>query len=136
MQRLRYITDVATLKLDRDLCTGCRVCMNVCPHGVFSLAEDRKVTITDLDGCMECGACATNCAWQAITLKPGVGCAAAIINGWLHGTEPSCDGPGGCCVDVATAPAEAPTAQPVTDASSCCTPSSSSACDTRQDNPG
>ena len=33
-----------------------------------------------------------------ISVKPGVGCAAAIINGILTGSEPSCDCSGGeCC---------------------------------------
>ena len=40
---------------------------------------------------MECGACALNCVPGAINVKPGVGCAQAIINGWLTGSEPNCD---------------------------------------------
>ena len=39
---------------------------------------------------MECGACAVNCAFGAISVNTGVGCAAAISHGKLHGTEPSC----------------------------------------------
>lgn len=89
MQGMRYIEDVVTLKLDAEKCTGCRACTLVCPHGVFAMADKRAV-IADLDACMECGACALNCAPGAITLKPGVGCASAIIRGWLTGTEPSC----------------------------------------------
>ena len=40
---------------------------------------------------MECGACALNCVPGALSVEPGVGCAQAIINGWLTGSEPSCD---------------------------------------------
>jgi hypothetical protein len=40
---------------------------------------------------MECGACAKNCRPGPITVAPGVGCAAAVILGWLTGGEPSCD---------------------------------------------
>jgi len=87
---LRYIDDVVTLKLDTGKCTGCRMCTMVCPHAVFEPAE-RTVRIADRDRCIECGACARNCPEGAISLKPGVGCAAAIINGWIRGTEPSCD---------------------------------------------
>lgn len=90
MSGLRYIEGVVTLDLDAEKCNGCRLCTQVCPHGVF-VVEDRRARITDKDACMECGACAMNCAQGAITLKPGVGCAAAIINGWINGTEPSCD---------------------------------------------
>lgn len=96
MRTMRYISGVATLRLDAEKCTGCKVCLSVCPHAVFAETDDRRVRVADLDACMECGACATNCAFGAISLKPGVGCAEAIINGWIHKTEPSC-GDGGCC---------------------------------------
>jgi len=90
MAGLRYIDGVVTLELDAERCNGCTQCTLVCPHGVFVM-RDRRAEIVDRDACIECGACARNCAAEAIALKPGVGCAAAIINGWLHGTEPSCD---------------------------------------------
>lgn len=95
--KLRYLKNVATLKLDSDKCVGCGMCINVCPHAVFELYEG-KAKIADLDGCMECGACLKNCAFSAITVSPGVGCASAIIKGMLTGTEPSCDcSNGDCC---------------------------------------
>ena len=76
------------------------MCIEVCPHGVFELTGD-KARIIDRDSCMECGACAKNCAFGAIEVKPGVGCAAAVISGMLKGTEPACgcseDGSSGCC---------------------------------------
>jgi len=90
MAALRYIDNVVTLELDAGVCNGCMMCTMVCPHGVFTV-QDHKASIADLNACMECGACARNCAPGAIALEPGVGCAAAIINGWIHGTEPSCD---------------------------------------------
>ena len=94
----RYLKDVATLALDTDHCTGCGRCTEVCPHGVFDVT-DRKAQITDKDLCMECGACAKNCPTNAITVDAGVGCAAAIINSWFTGNEPTCgcSGDSGCC---------------------------------------
>lgn len=86
---LRYIEQVVTLELDVEKCNGCTLCTQVCPHGVFVM-EERRARIVDRGACMECGACARNCAQGAISLEPGVGCAAAIISGWMTGSEPSC----------------------------------------------
>lgn len=84
-----YLKNVATLKLHEDKCTGCGMCMEVCPHAVFEMGE-KKIRITDKDSCMECGACALNCPFSALEVHKGVGCAAAILYGLLKGTEPSC----------------------------------------------
>jgi NAD-dependent dihydropyrimidine dehydrogenase PreA subunit len=56
-----------------------------------------KARIVEKNLCMECGACAMNCPTEAIEVNAGVGCAAAIINGWITGGEPSCDCGSECC---------------------------------------
>ncbi len=89
MINLRYLPDVATLQLDQNLCDGCKMCTEVCPHAVFAV-ENKKARIVDLDACMECGACAQNCEPRAISVNPGVGCAAAIIYGALKGSDAVC----------------------------------------------
>ena len=78
MENFRYLSNVSTLHLDRDACTGCGMCEAVCPHAVFEI-EEKKAAVRDHDGCMECGACANNCPVDAISVTPGVGCAAYII---------------------------------------------------------
>lgn len=95
---LYYLANVSTLQLSRDKCIGCGICEIVCPHRVFTILEN-KAKITDLNRCIECGACSTNCPVAAIQVKAGVGCAWAIINGWLTGKEASCDSSDstGCC---------------------------------------
>jgi ferredoxin len=98
----RYLKNVSTLKLNTDKCKGCGKCAEVCPQNVFVMMEG-KTSIIDKDRCMECGACAKNCPFEAIEVKPGVGCAYAIIMGWLTKSEPSCgcsddsSSVGGCC---------------------------------------
>ena len=92
MERLRYLSGVATLALDRERCTGCGSCLPVCPHQLLA-PEDGRVKITDLDACMECGACSRNCPVGALTVDAGVGCAAAVIASSL-GWEGAC-----CCSD-------------------------------------
>jgi len=89
MKTMQYLKNVVTLKLNTELCTGCKMCINVCPHAVFEIV-DKKARIRDLDDCMECGACALNCQYGAISVKSGVGCAAGILNGILNGTEACC----------------------------------------------
>ncbi len=98
---MRYLSNVSTLEYDSSKCTGCTMCSQVCPHGVFEM-DGKKARITDADLCMECGACMRNCAAAAITVRSGVGCAAALIKGMITG-DASCgcsDGSeknGACC---------------------------------------
>ncbi len=96
MQTIRYLDDVVTLVLDTDACVGCGMCTLVCPHGVLAL-DGPKARIADYNGCMECGACAKNCPTDALTVTPGVGCAAYIIQAWIKGKENASCGGSGCC---------------------------------------
>jgi ferredoxin len=84
-----YLKNVVTLGFDPLKCTVCGMCVQVCPHGVFRIA-DRKAHITNRDKCMECGACALNCPAKAISVKTGVGCASAVISSYFTKGEPTC----------------------------------------------
>jgi len=92
MRPMIYLKDVTTLRLVSEKCTGCGMCLVVCPHAVLAL-NNGKVQIENRDACMECGACAQNCPFDAVTVKAGVGCAAAVINSALGRNNSSC-----CCV--------------------------------------
>lgn len=92
---------IPTLALNKEKCTGCQRCVQVCPHAVFEM-KDKKADIVALERCMECGACQLNCADGALSVETGTGCAQAIIRGAITGTEPSCgcegdSGGSGCC---------------------------------------
>jgi len=82
MPKLKYLRDVATLQLNAESCTGCGMCITVCPHAVFAVNAG-KAAILDRDACIECGACALNCPADAIEVCKGVGCATAVIRGTL-----------------------------------------------------
>jgi NAD-dependent dihydropyrimidine dehydrogenase PreA subunit len=103
---MTYLKNVVTLQLDENKCTGCGMCLDVCPHEVFKM-NNKHVMIRNLDACMECGACSLNCPASAISVQSGVGCAAAVINSMLgrKSSECSCSidptdptaKQGGCC---------------------------------------
>jgi NAD-dependent dihydropyrimidine dehydrogenase PreA subunit len=86
-----YLKNVVTLRFNKEKCSGCEMCMVVCPHAVFGMNSGR-IQIENKDDCMECGACSMNCPTGAVSVQSGVGCAAAVINSAL-GREGSC-----CCV--------------------------------------
>ena len=100
-----YLKDVVTLRLEEQKCIGCGTCVLVCPHAVLSLTNG-KIEIADRDACMECGACARNCPVDALTVRAGVGCAAAVINSMLGKKKSSC-----CSIDseCSTGQSEGPT---------------------------
>jgi len=104
MNQLIYLKDVVTLRLDQKKCVGCGMCLIVCPHAVLSLTNG-TAEIINRDACMECGACSRNCPVEALTVQPGVGCAAAVINSKLVRKKASCctiepsGGQSGSCSD-------------------------------------
>jgi NAD-dependent dihydropyrimidine dehydrogenase PreA subunit len=88
---LIYLKGVTTLELFEDKCTGCGMCVEVCPHGVMKV-ESGLAVIVDRDACMECSACSRNCPEEAITVEAGVGCAQAVINSALGRSGDVCCG--------------------------------------------
>jgi ferredoxin len=89
MGQLAYLKDVVTLRLDQERCIGCGMCLQVCPQAVLSQSNG-KVDIVNRDACMECGACARNCPVNALNVRSGVGCAAAVLNSRLGRKKASC----------------------------------------------
>jgi len=91
--------DTNTLRYNPKLCTGCRMCSIVCPHGVF-IQNGKKAALDHPERCMECGACELNCPPHAISVESGVGCATAMIFAALTGKkEPTCcsESKASCC---------------------------------------
>ncbi len=114
MGRLVYLRDVVTLKLDEGKCAGCGVCLSVCPHAVLGLVDGR-IEIRDRDACMECGACTRNCPVEAISVRSGVGCAAAVINSALGRKSSSC-----CTIDPEEMSSDPPSYSSGTNRTNCC----------------
>lgn len=96
--KYRYLKNIVTLQLDSEKCSGCGFCMEVCPQGVFAGGEKKAVVIADRDACLECGACAKNCAAGAVTVRAGVGCASAVIMNIFKGKKAA--GSAACCCSL------------------------------------
>jgi len=99
---MEYLRNVVSLRLDQNACSGCGVCLDVCPHGVFVLDAD-QLRIAHRDACMECGACARNCPAAALYVQNGVGCATGILHAALGRTSACCGEKQACCCSEAEA---------------------------------
>ena len=58
---------------------------------------DKRAVLSDRGACMECGACARNCEHGAISVRAGVGCAAALLANVGGSPEAACCGPESVC---------------------------------------
>ena len=65
---MQRVSEINTLQYDVQACTGCGVCVEVCPHGVFAM-NSHVALIVRPEACMECGACQKNCPFGAIMCR-------------------------------------------------------------------
>ncbi|NOZ60761.1 MAG: methyltransferase domain-containing protein [Calditrichaeota bacterium] len=54
---------------DVNKCNNCRLCLRVCPKGVYGIINNNKIRIQKRDECFACNACVTQCAENALSLK-------------------------------------------------------------------
>ncbi len=54
-------------EINYDLCTSCKVCIDICPYEVFG-DIDNKASVVNPENCIECGECIRNCDSKAIIL--------------------------------------------------------------------
>jgi NAD-dependent dihydropyrimidine dehydrogenase PreA subunit len=53
--------------VNRDKCSGCGNCVEVCPSEVYEIKEEKSNPIRPED-CIECWACVTQCPAESIQL--------------------------------------------------------------------
>jgi len=87
-----YSSPLETVTVDESLCSGCGVCVMVCPYEAPSLVEKEidgamdRLSEVDANKCMGCGVCVAACPLGAIA-RPGVGNqevrdGMALADGW------------------------------------------------------
>ncbi len=52
-------------RIERELCSGCLGCINVCPFGAITFNTDKKIAEVNPALCKGCGACAAACPSEA-----------------------------------------------------------------------
>ncbi|MCK5146498.1 electron transfer flavoprotein subunit alpha [bacterium] len=58
---------MSVIKVVKDKCIGCTVCVKSCPYGAITM--DDKLAVIELSQCTLCGACVKVCPVEAIELK-------------------------------------------------------------------
>jgi len=61
--------EAITAVVDEKICTGCQVCMLVCPYNAVSFDEEKEVCRVNEALCKGCGACVGGCPSDAVNLK-------------------------------------------------------------------
>jgi len=54
---------------ETDKCNNCRICLMVCPKGVFAIDEKKNIRIKTRSECFACNACVTQCPENALLLE-------------------------------------------------------------------
>jgi len=65
-EEIDYEPSVRSLSVDKNVCTGCGLCRNVCPANALSILNGK--TALDPDKCVKCYCCAEICPSGAIAL--------------------------------------------------------------------
>jgi heterodisulfide reductase subunit A len=61
--------EAATAAIDEGICSGCQLCIPICPYRAISFDEEKTVCRVNEALCKGCGACAGGCPSDAITLS-------------------------------------------------------------------
>ena len=54
--------------IDRDLCTGCGTCEDVCPGDIIAMSGEEPAVVYP-EECFHCGACLLDCPEGAISYR-------------------------------------------------------------------
>jgi len=69
---LELVDEIADIIVDEDLCSGCAMCVSLCPYDALKLVkkeDDHIVLQIDDFKCKRCGVCVSTCPSNAISIK-------------------------------------------------------------------
>jgi len=58
--------EATTAYVDEELCSGCEICLSLCPYQAISFNAEKKVSVINDALCKGCGTCAAACPSKAI----------------------------------------------------------------------
>ena len=64
-------SQIPAITLDQELCSGCNICVGLCPYGALELSRENgdQVAVMDTVKCKRCGLCVSACPSGAITIE-------------------------------------------------------------------
>jgi NADPH-dependent glutamate synthase beta subunit-like oxidoreductase/CheY-like chemotaxis protein/NAD-dependent dihydropyrimidine dehydrogenase PreA subunit len=76
-------SELAPITLNQDLCSGCGVCVTVCPYDALSLVktDGGRAALMDIIRCKRCGLCVSACPSGAVTINDSL--TETIARGYL-----------------------------------------------------
>jgi heterodisulfide reductase subunit A len=66
LSRRRISAEAATAQVREQRCSGCGLCVEVCPYAAIQLDAEREVAVVNALLCKGCGSCAATCFSGAI----------------------------------------------------------------------
>ena len=60
-----------SIKINKDLCKGCRKCTSVCPGNLIKIGDDKKAYIKYSHDCWGCSSCIKECKFNAVKFYLG-----------------------------------------------------------------
>jgi len=71
---LEYQEEIPDITVDDKLCSGCAVCISLCPYEALSLKKENNHFHLEIDKnkCKRCGVCVTACPSNAISIADGI----------------------------------------------------------------
>ena len=67
LARENIVVGGVVVRIEGELCSGCRGCINVCPYAAITFNAEKNIAEVNQALCKGCGACASVCPTGAMT---------------------------------------------------------------------